>query len=80
MDLKIKDIVKNNKATFLYYRHQMMYYTVVVDGNEFCFPIPLDDVADATLNLTEKAMLLMRYIRKALEDKTFVRISTKVDS
>jgi len=74
MNFSIKDIVKDNTATFLYYRHQHVYYTVVVDGNKYCFPIPLDDVADATLNSEEKAMMLMRYIRKALEDKTFVLV------
>ena len=47
---------------------------IVVDGVQHSFPVPLDDVQDATLYGTEKAMLLMRYIRRAVKDKTFVKV------
>lgn len=70
--MNIKDIVKNNTATFLFYRAQHIYYGVNVDGNALMFPVPLEDVQDATLNAEEKAITLMRYIRKALEAGSLV--------
>jgi hypothetical protein len=70
--MNIKNIVKNNEVYFLYYRHQMMYYGVDVDGQKFVFPVPLEDVGDASLFATEKAITYMRYIRKAMEDGTLV--------
>lgn len=73
MELSIKNIVKNNLAHMLYYRHQHIYYSINVDGVEYSFPVPLDDIQDATLNKVEKAMMLMRYIRKALADGSFVK-------
>ncbi len=38
----------------------------------YIFPVPLEDVGDATFNATEKALLFMRYIRKAQEEGSFV--------
>jgi len=72
--MNIKDIVKDNTVHFLKYRHQVVYYTVAYDGTDYMFPVPLDDVGDATLNATEKAITYMRYIRKALSDGTFVKV------
>jgi hypothetical protein len=43
------------------------------EGIDYVFPVPLSDVGDATLLATDKAMLFMRYIRKALEEGTFVK-------
>lgn len=70
----IKDIVKGNTAHMLYYRHQIVYYSVVVNEVKYSFPVPLDDVQDATLHHEEKAMMLMRYIRMSLKDGTFVQV------
>ena len=71
--MKIKDIVKDNVVNFLRYRHQVAYYGVMVDNVNYSFPVPLDDVGDATLYSEEKAITYMRYIRKAIDDKTFVK-------
>jgi hypothetical protein len=70
--MNIKDIVKNNTVTFNYYRQGVMYYEVTYNDAEYTFPVPLSDVGDATLNVAEKAILYMRYIRKAIEEGTFV--------
>ena len=70
--MNIKDIVKNNKAYFLFYRAQHMYYGINVGEQMMMFPVPLDDVQDATLNTEEKAITLMRYIRKAIEAGSYV--------
>ena len=65
--LKIRDIVKDNVARFSFYR------AVEVDGTKYKFPVSLEDLGTATLLAEHKAITLMRYIRKALEDKTFVK-------
>ena len=60
----IKEIVKNQRAHFVFYRDRSLFYET--DGG-FQFPIPIDDAGSATFNADEKAILLMRYIRKHLE-------------
>ena len=57
--MNIKDIVKNNTVQFLRYRKGLAYYSVKVpDGNqEYMFPVPLEDVGDATLEAEDKAIV-----------------------
>lgn len=71
--VNIKQIVKNNSARFSFYRAGYMYYEVRVDGQAYRFPVSLEDLGTATLLAEHKAITLMRYIRKALEDHTFVK-------
>lgn len=71
--MNIKDIVKNNTVTFVKLRHQVAYYRVVELG--LVFPVPLEDIGDATLWDTEKAITYMRYIRKAIADNTLQKDS-----
>jgi len=73
MELKIKDIVKDNKAHFSFYRTGNMFYTVTVNGERWMFPVSLEDIGGASLFAEMKAITLMRYIRKALGDKTLVK-------
>jgi len=73
--MNIKDIVKDNKATFSHYRAGYLYYNVVVNDVKYSFPIPLDDVGDATMLNEDKAIILMRYIRKSLNDGSFVEVA-----
>lgn len=42
--------------------------------NVYTFPVPLDDIGTATLLSEDKAITFMRWIRKAIEDKTLVKI------
>ena len=72
--LKLIDLVKNNKVQFSYYRKGMMYYTVSHDGMDFLFPVPLDDIGDATLWQEDKAILFMRYIRKAQDSGELIEV------
>lgn len=74
IDIPIKDIINNNTVRFLYYRHQIIYYSITVQGHDYSFPVPLEDVMDATLNAEEKAIMMMRYIRKALDEGTFIQV------
>jgi hypothetical protein len=69
----VAEIVKNNNmVTFLRYRANIMYYRVRYNETDYSFPVYLEDIMDATLNYEEKAITLMRYIRKAMNDGTFV--------
>ena len=71
MQFAIKDIVivKDNKAHFFFYRSGNMFYTVTVNGTKWMFPVSLEDIGFTEM----KAITLMRYIRKALANKTFVK-------
>jgi hypothetical protein len=72
--MKLKTIVQNNNpANFSFYRSGVMFYTVTVDGVLYSFPVPLEDIGGAILTAQFKAITLMRYIRKALVDGTFVK-------
>lgn len=59
----IKNIVKGKTARFVFFRDRALFYETE-DG--FQFPVPVEDAGSATFNAEEKAILLMRYIRKHL--------------
>ena len=64
MTIDIKDMVKDGKKVrFTRYRQHYLYYQTE-DGFEF--PVPLSDIGDATFLAEDRAMLFMRYVRKAL--------------
>jgi hypothetical protein len=71
MSHDLKTIVgNNNKARFSHYRDGNFFYVVEVQGQAYSFPIPIEDVRGTTLFAEFKAITLMRWIRKAIEDKT----------
>lgn len=59
----IKDMVKDKKVTFCYYREGELWYETECG---FSFPVPISDVGNATFNKEDKAILFMRWIRKHL--------------
>ena len=71
--MNIKTIVKDNVVRFSFYRAGHAFYEVEVDGSRYKFPVNLEDLGTATLLPEHKAITLMRYIRKALEENTFVK-------
>ena len=71
--MKLTDIVKNNKVNFSHYRAGYLYYNVIVSEETYMFPVPISDIGDATFLSEDKALIFLRYIRKALEDGTFVK-------
>ena len=77
MNPTIKEIVKDNYVHFRRYRKGILYYGVIVEEEPFGilyeFPVPIDDCGDADFYGSDKAILFMRYIRKALEDGTFIK-------
>ena len=60
MDLKeqIKGVVR-----FQYYRDGALYYKTEAG---LLFPVPIDDIGNATFMAEDKALLFMRYIRKQI--------------
>jgi len=60
----MKDMVKGNKKVrFTFYRDRQLFYQTECG---FEFPVPIDDIGNATFLAEDKAILFMRYIRKHL--------------
>ena len=52
-------------VVFVHYRKGELWYRVEATG--FLFPVPIADCGDGTFLPRDRAMLFMRYIRKAAE-------------
>jgi hypothetical protein len=85
--MNIKDLVKNkNIAKFDSYRCGIFYYIVAYDRDGmggghweyYQFQIPVEDLGNATLKHTEKAITLMRYIRKSMKENTLVKVKNEI--
>lgn len=84
--MTIKDLVKDNVVTFDSYRQGNFYYKItylvksvnkkqeVPYNTNFIFPVPIDDIGTATLLAKDKAIVFMRWIRKAFESKTLIKV------
>lgn len=70
----IKNIIANNEVNILFYRASIIYYGIAYKEINYQFPVRLDDIGDATLMNKDKAILFMRYIRKAIESNEFVKV------
>ena len=72
MSHDLKAIIRDgNKAKFSHYRDGNFFYMVKVHAQAYSFPIPIEDAKGTTMFAEFKAITLMRWIRKAIEDKTF---------
>ena len=69
-DLKVI-VGSGNKAIFSHYRDGNFFYVVRVQERTYSFPIPIEDAKGTTLFAEFKAITLMRWIRKAIEARTF---------
>ena len=64
--MNILEMVKDNKqVNFVLYRDSTLWYKTE-DG--FQFPVPINDVGNATFLAQDKALFFMRYIRKHLDE------------
>lgn len=70
--MNIKDIIKDNTVEFVYLKKGIAYYVVKYNNIEYIFPVDLEDLGDGTLYKSDRAIYFMRYIRKALDNNTFV--------
>jgi len=78
-NIDIKQIVGNNNiAKFDYAIAGVLYYKVITEDDEkYLFTIDMndkDDVGTATFNKEMKAITLMRYIRKAIETDSLIKL------
>ena len=75
--MNIKDIVNDNTVRFVRYRQGIAYYGVNVPSEgAYMFPVPLEDIGDATLELEDKAIMFMRHIKRAMSDGSFVPLAS----
>lgn len=56
-------MVHNKTVKFTHYRHKQLWY---ITECGFEFPLPIEDIGDATFAASDKTILLMRYIRQHL--------------
>lgn len=73
--MNIKSIVKGNEVRFSYYRQGTAYYLVYVEEkqSDYIFPVSLEDIGNASLFASDNAIMFMRYIRRAINDGSFVQ-------
>jgi len=74
--MKLTDLVKDgNMVEFSHYRAEHFYYHIQFEGVTYEFSIPLEEVGSGTINRSDRAMAgYMRWIRKALESETLIKI------
>jgi hypothetical protein len=76
--IKVLDVVRNreNIAHFSYFCEGYLYYIVEHEGDIYQFPVSTDpvEVGSAPFDKDIKAITLMRYIRKAIENEDFIKI------
>jgi hypothetical protein len=63
MNLDVKENVRGT-ATLQYFRNNALWYRTEAG---LMFPVPVEDIGDATFNPTEKGLFLMRWVRKHIE-------------
>ncbi len=76
--MNITDFVNKDSlpVSFSRYRAGHLYYNCFnKNKNGFEFPVPIEDTQGATFFAEHKAIEMMRYIRKAMEDGTLVQWS-----
>ena len=61
--MKLIEMVKGKVVRFEFYKENELFYSTE-DG--FIFPVPIEDIGNATYKAEDKAPLFMRYIRKEL--------------
>lgn len=64
--MSVKDHIKGN-SVFLFYRKGFLHYKT--DDTNFEFRVPIEDAGDAAFLNTDRSMIMMRYIRKELEQQ-----------
>ena len=75
--MNITDIVRGNTVRFVRYRQGIAYYGVSVPNDgAYQFPVPLEDIGEATLELEDKAIYFMRYIKRAMGNGSFVPLAS----
>ena len=69
---------KANLAIFNFFRCGLLYYVIKhkdESKGSFQFSIPIEDTGNGTFSAAEKAITLMRWIRKAIDNNELTLIS-----
>jgi hypothetical protein len=74
MKRELKFFIKDRQVDFDYFRNGIAFYRIETEDGTFGFPVPLNDIGDATLLKQDKAIFFMRWIRKALEREELVHL------
>lgn len=76
--VNIKDIVSDgNMAVMDHAIAGVLYYKVETKNGSYMFPIDMndkEDVGTATFDASLKAITLMRYIRKAINNNSLIKV------
>jgi hypothetical protein len=79
---KIIDIVKDNKAVFMYASTGVLYYKIETGEYSYIFPIDMndrEDVGTARFESEHKAITLMRYLNKSIKNNSLIVYKRKED-
>ncbi len=60
--MNITNLVKGRFVSFHHFRQGVFYYDLGGEDS-FQFPVPIEDIGDATLNHHDKAIYFMRWIK-----------------
>lgn len=75
--MNLKDLIKDNVARFSHASEGILFYNIGFEGSTYQFSIDMnnsEDVGVGVFNSEERAIFLMRWIRRAMESDTFVKI------
>lgn len=72
---KIAELVKDTVCQFWYYQNNLLWYHFELGNLHYSFPVDIsdkDDIGNAIFGNEYKTITLMRYLRKAIENKTLI--------
>ena len=76
--MELKDIIKDNVVNFSHYQGGYFYYNIETKEGTFQFPVQQSDIEATdfpTLLAQDKAIYFMRYIRVAIKENKFNKIT-----
>jgi hypothetical protein len=78
MEYSITDFISSmNTAEFDSFRAGVFYYrikSIRPPYDVYQFQIPIEDTGGATFNASQKSVSIMRWVRRSIENKTFIKI------
>jgi len=67
---KILEIVKGNKANYLFRDNNNLIYEIITKNYKYTFPIKINNNMNIVFTKTEKAIMLAKHINIAIKNKT----------
>lgn len=71
----ITELVKDTVCQFWYYQNNLLWYSFELGNLHYSFPVDIsdkDDIGNAIFKNKYRTITLMRYLRKAIENKTLI--------